>query len=500
MARALDEARDATIAAEMVLATAEARALPLWPTVGMPRRRGGLGIYAAKDVAAAAFVAGQAQAERLLETMKEVVASGGGSVPTTRSRASGRPEHGAGGRGVCCPCMLKVEPRCTKRRCAACCNMEVEGPCESCAAVADAEAEAPEVRRRMEKREDAVGAYAAAAGVGVVAARRTVAVALRYEQPQRALTQALLGRARQQLEVELRVKGLAREMTTLVANANPGVRAVWDAVPVGLTGELLKDDVIMVALRSAFAVPVLPARAMACVMTATTPTTACPVARISRESAGVHAADRHSRCCKRGGGTFAVHDSIAATLGTVAAEWGLGVAMATKQFLPPDRAFKMDILVRGAGIGGRFLAIDVTRREAPEDVAGARMDAADAQKEEKYTFLYAHPVTVLAFAMDHRGRLSDDALKAVDLLVAAGARMCGGHPDDLRRDLLVRLAAEVQHDLAFYYAVTAAVSRCAAPGVPDLASLRIRGPLFRACPGYLRPRAQPRPPPWRRAA
>jgi NAD(P)-dependent dehydrogenase (short-subunit alcohol dehydrogenase family) len=195
-----------------------------------------------------------------------------------------------------------------------------------------------------------------------------------------------------------------------------------------------------------------------------------------------------------------VHDAIAAMLGTIAAEWGLGVAMGTRQFLPPDRALKMDILVRGAGIGGRFLAIDVTRREAPEDVDGARMDAADEGKETKYTAWYTHPVTVLAFAMDHRGRLSEDSQKVIDLLVAAGARMCGGHPDDLRRDLLVRLAAEVHHDLAFYYALTAAVSRCSAPGVPQLASLRIRGPLYRACPGYLRPRAQPRPPPWRKAS
>ncbi len=79
----------------------------------------------------------------------------------------------------------------------------------------------------------------------------------------------------------------------------------------------------------------------------------------------------------------------------------------------------------------------------------------------------------------------------VGLLAEAGARVSGGHADDLRRELLTRLAAEVQHDLAYLYARAAEVNGVSDPGTPRLAGLRVRGPLYYALPRAARMGAQP---------
>ena len=64
-----------------------------------------------------------------------------------------------------------------------------------------------------------------------------------------------------------------------------------------------------------------------------------------------------------------MHNAIAALIARIAAEWGLPVASECKEFLPPNRAFKMDVVVRAAGLAGRYLGFDVTRREGEIDVA-----------------------------------------------------------------------------------------------------------------------------------
>ena len=75
------------------------------------------------------------------------------------------------------------------------------------------------------------------------------------------------------------------------------------------------------------------------------------------------------------------------------------------------------------------------------------------------------------------------------MLANAGARASGEHVDDLRRELLVRLAAEVYHDLAYCYARAADVNNVSVSGVPQLSRLRVRGPLLYALPRAARPRA-----------
>jgi hypothetical protein len=212
---------------------------------------------------------------------------------------------------------------------------------------------------------------------------------------------------------------------------------------------------------------------------------------VSREDFGMHAADRHGRLCARGGASIAVHNATAALVARVAAEWGLSVACESKEFLPPNSAFKIDVLVRGAGEGGRYLAVDVTRREGELDVEGAGAAAADRDKQRYYEQLYSHPVTVRGFAMDHRGRLGEGAREVVRMLAEAGARMSDGHVEDLERELLTRLAAETQHNLAYLYARAAAVNRVEEVGVPRLTGLRVCGPLFYALPRAVRRAAQP---------
>ena len=183
-----------------------------------------------------------------------------------------------------------------------------------------------------------------------------------------------------------------------------------------------------------------------------------------------------------------MHDADSARVARVVMGWGVCVSEGSRHFSPPGSQHKIDLLVRAAGFAGRFLACDVTRRDSDDAPGPSALDGADVEKEVKYASLYCHPVTIRALAVDPRGRLSASAEEAVRLLVAAGARASGGHPADLRRELLQALALELMHGLAYLYARAAAINEDASVGVPQLSALCLSSSLFAAVPPSLRSR------------
>ena len=171
LAARLDQARDVSIAREMLVPVENAISLPLWPVVGLPRRFGGLGVYAARDVAAVAYIAGRTQATRLLKMTS--------SVSTIPSRKTGRPEFAmVSGCAPRCACLMKPAPSCAHKRCVVCCNLAIGGGCASCCAAAVAAGSSSDMTALMLELRPVVDAYARAAGASVQAATYAVTAVL----------------------------------------------------------------------------------------------------------------------------------------------------------------------------------------------------------------------------------------------------------------------------------------------------------------------------------
>jgi hypothetical protein len=504
LASEIDASRDKWLSEEMAMQ--QLRQLPLAPVIGLPRRYGGLALYAARDLAPAAFLAGRLQADRLLRASGP---SGAASLPAMLALPSGRPDvrhitHGVDAR---CACLMPVHSGCALRRCVCCCVLARDGGCVQCTSEADASlarfnAEVAPLRGDGERALAALAERVWLAGhprtsfppVGpeharhMLAARRAAAAASRFAQPQRPLTQALFSRMREELQERLRSAGDARSLQVIDASADIGARALWDAVPVSVEKFFLSDSVIRTALRLWLGVPVLPPQARGvCVTSTVAACKPCPVDRCS--GADDWAADRHALCCKRGGLPQAIHDLIVERISRACTELGFGVEEPVAQgWLPPSSRLKVDFAVRGAGAMGSTLIVDVTRRCVDPGVAATGVLArADASKYQKYANQLFRPATLSAFALDHRGRLSPAAKRVIQLIAAAAARRSGAHIDDVRAMLLQRVAVALYHGTAFAFARTAEAALCSHyPGVPQLEDLRVRGRLAFTLPASRR--------------
>jgi hypothetical protein len=168
------------------------------------------------------------------------------------------------------------------------------------------------------------------------------------------------------------------------------------------------------------------------------------------------------------------HNGVRRGIAAVVSAWGLPVAQESREMMMPGSEHRVDLMVAGAGEGGGLLAVDVTRRARPFDVEDTALVAAESRKRMKYEALFGRTgglVLVRGFALDTNGRLGPDALQVVERLAAAGALVCDGHVDDLREELLQRVAAEAQFAAAHLLAVAGFNNRDQSLGVPRVDEL-----------------------------
>jgi hypothetical protein len=303
-------------------------------------------------------------------------------------------------------------------------------------------------------------------------------LAARFATPQRALTCALYGRALEGLRRDL--QGRRRELHTLEAMSDSGAYAIYLAPPVRAT--LLPDDALRVALRIALCAPVLRPTSLRCrplhgsaQPEAPCPGTRCTTHREIQQAARLTPwlADQHARTCKRGGGPIVLHDTVRSQLARALQDLGLPVAQESHDYLL-DSGMRADLLVRAAGPGRELMSVDITRRDG---AALRDLQRAEEEKERKYREAYngLTNVFVCGFAFDEHGRLGPRAHQVIELWVAAAARATGGHPDDLRREILSAFGFALNSGLAAMYARAAMLNDDQSDGAPNWRALMRSG-------------------------
>jgi hypothetical protein len=179
---------------------------------------------------------------------------------------------------------------------------------------------------------------------------------------------------------------------------------------------------------------------------------------------------------------------VAAGWAHCASLWNLCVQEpAPRIFMTPGTAERLDLNVHGAGHRGVPVLLDFTRRCTMGNPNGDTLREAELSKHRKYASAIVVPADFLVVAMDHRGRMSGEALDAVARVAAAGARRSGSHPDDCRATLLRRTAAITYYVRAFALARAAAIAGVSGPGIPTLEELgQARSDLVYSLPRMLR--------------
>lgn len=467
----VDEARDVDVSLLARLTPSDLRAAPLYDALGLPSRVGGRAVQLAACCAPAARIAGAVQAARTLRAMDRLGADPECDLAGCFPSLPGRPLHGVTCARPCqgaAQCGMRRQDGCPRDRCSVCCVLAVDA-CAHCCSLADAACGTPDACVAARCTDD-VAALARAVGASSRDVCRAAALAARYDRPQRALTCAAYARLAAGL-----VAGSDRlARATLRSMASVGARAVFDAAPVpGAAAP--SADALMVAIRSALGVRVLPAdvrphqrekvgKCLPC---------GCAVARASDHP------DLHARICKAGDGPRMAHDSVMDAVGKLLNEWGLFAQRESRRYLPGKLA--IDLFVPGAGTGGRDLAVDFTRSDVEVHVhaaaraAGAGAAALIRSKTAKYLEAYRRTVDVGIWATDHLGGLAPEGARVIDQLVQAAAHV-GGHPDDLRRELLCVFSVAMNRELTGVYARAAAAAGAA--GRADVPHAeRAAGPL-----------------------
>ena len=290
-----------------LLTAEELKSYPLVAMSTLPQRLGGRGVTSAATLAPIAHIAGQAQAAR-------VIASAGpnapDALPINLSRLSGRPAWGAPDPTVVCQgearCRMPRAKGCKFDRCACCCVL-AEKSCKACRTAGDKAGELPEQMNLMPRVTDEVERIARTCGASTKAVYRAVALGCEFTGPQRAISCAVWGRMRERLKKELPKH--ARD--TLESMSNPGAYAVFGPP----TLAPLSNDAFCVALRTAYDIPVLDRKSIAC-------TAAC---KTKVDLSSPHAADEHAQKCKLGGEVIAAHNDVCSAIAKFLGDCGVGV-------------------------------------------------------------------------------------------------------------------------------------------------------------------------------
>jgi hypothetical protein len=466
-------------------ATVPASLGPLRPATWLPLRLGGRAVASAVLVAGAAHAAATVQMCRLEKTIGLPDVAGAARDPAGAGyhhlgRESGRPPPGFTARAShCCGparCRMEKESGCARGCCRVCCA--VLGGCVGCTAGIAELRRTEDVRALLRDGgvRGAVQAAAEAAEVPVARVENALVAASVYEAPQRALTCALLGARFEALVRALTLDGKAAALRALRACAHPAAYAVWCAVPVALRS--MSEAVFTVAMRQAYALPILDPRALHCQTAAGRESKIC-VLRDVRDVAvyaarNPEAADAHALTCKAGGGPIHTHDDVVTAFAQVTSSWGCDTRTDSKRFLPPNTRMDVD-LPNAADYGTWSLMVDFTRKYGAGQV---ELERAERAKEAKYDRLYMAEVTMRGAGFNEFGELGPRAMDVVDRAVAQGVLHTGSHPDDLRAELLARLGAAVLFGNASALAHFAWLNPGLAGWAPSKEALRPRGQVL----------------------
>ena len=153
----------------------------------------------------------------------------------------------------------------------------------------------------------------------------------------------------------------------------------------------------------------------------------------------------------------------------------MGVLEEARIFLPGLQ--RMDLLISGVAPGRTYLAVDLS---SVSYGGSAALDARERHKEAKYSPSYGNAALVRGCAFNYLGVLGSQGAEAISRMVDVGVRACGGHPEDLRRELLATFGHAMHTASAFVFARAGWINNDRGRGVPLLDAAAPAGPRHRS--------------------
>lgn len=313
----------------------------------------------------------------------------------------------------------------------------------------------PDYRRLMDhpEAEAALAEVAARTPAPIEAVRHAIALAARYETPQRAIYCGLVARRAVALAARLRREGRCDELLALEACSSFSSYAKFLVAP--LPPFEMGDELFANMMRVHMCLPILDPKSLRCVTVAGREgkSARCPLRPfdgMAREQlARLHPglADRHAVTCKCGGHPIRIHNRVVAGNASRLTDWGAPIQTETAALLVGGE-LRMDTLHARAGRNHGHMAVDTTRRHGGDFEL---LRQAEEAKVRKYTDKYMGDVLVRGFAFNQFYQLGPQAREVVERYAAAAEREGQGDRDELRLDLLAwggRAVAE-GHALAF---------------------------------------------------
>ena len=471
--------------------------LPLAEAVSLPLRLGGLQLTSASRLRGVAAASAAVQKRRLLDTAFPPAPLPPGTCPPLfLPRPPGRPGHVSrwemGAAGECsgpARCHMPEEPGCANHCCSVCCMLVGKGlrACAHCldravAAERDLETEMPGFSGELKTMVAAsVEAFAAPPRPVWLA----FALAARAAQPQRAITCALNGFARERLAARLP----PHRLRALEAAGEFPAYAWLLAAPIG--DYSVPDVVFACAMRMRLGAGILDPRSVICRTLAGGKPRSCTLQGVARGDA-----DAHALSCKCGGHSISTHNYVRSCLSARLRTWGLTVSEESHEMMAGPAGLKMDIVVQGAGAGRHQLAIDLTRRF---NAGTQALEQAEREKETKYSAVYMIPLTIRGFAFSEFGACGSHACDVAARVVNAAARQGAGDPADLSLEFWATFGVALARATAARFAHFARLNRDRSLHAPQASELapgsfrRVTGASY-MCPPPRRHGAVARPP------